>query len=205
MARALCHDTDHAQALNCAFLFEGVDDLLRTIPKIHTPTIRRFLIREISIREGDRKLTACNQGKNEINDLRFFVRYLLSRVVDNTRRTLIESTINLVKLILLHIGKLVAKGVPTIRVLHIILIQTEDRVEFVSGEIVALHGNTFQVVGGLPLRSCPLPSRILRCGGRTLFVLPHQLYYAPCAILYSPFLLSTRFLHIWILCFFYEF
>ena len=159
MARALRHDTDHAQAFNCALLFEGVNDFLRTIPKIHTPTIRRFLIREISIREGDRKLTACNQGKNEINDLCFSVCDLLRGVVDNTRRTLIEGAIDFVELLIAHIAKLLTQEVVAIRVLYTELIQIKHCVKVFSGEIVALHGNTFQSVGGLPLRGCPLPSR----------------------------------------------
>lgn len=159
MARALRHDTDHAQAFNRALLLEGVDDLLRAIAKVIAFVVLKVFSREISIRKRDRKISVSDQAQDTRNNFCLFTIDLLSDIVDDTRRTLIEARINLVEQILVHIGELCAQAIPTAGMLHGVLIQPEDRVEFISGEIVVLHDNTFQVMGGLPLRICPLPFR----------------------------------------------
>lgn len=165
MARALRHNSDNAQAFNCALLLEGIDDLLRAIPNVIVAKTFRLFVGIISIGEGDREVRACDQGQDEISDLCFFVRYLFSRVVDNTRRAFLERTINLIKLFIAHIAKLFTQEVVAIRMLHVALIKSKHCAELVGGKIELSHDRYLSIGGRVALADLP-------------FAFPHHLYYA---------------------------
>ena len=155
MARALRHDTDHAQAFDRALLLEGINDLLRAIAKVITANNLSELVGIIAIREGDRKVSACDQVQDRGYRFCVFVRNGLEGRSDNTARSLIESTVNIIELILIHIGELFAQAIPTVRVLYLILAPSEDRVEFISGKIKVLHGNYLSGHGRVALADLP--------------------------------------------------
>ena len=71
MARALRHDADNAQAFDLVSLFKCVDDLLSTITIAKPAALFESFIREIDIRERDRKISAGDTLQEKVNDLCF--------------------------------------------------------------------------------------------------------------------------------------
>lgn len=111
------------------------------------------------IGKGHGKISISERIQDDANGFRLIYRNTL-RSADNTARSLIKSTVHLIKLFVQHIAELFTQEVVTIRVLHVALIKSKHCVELVSGEIeLVSHDDTFQSVGGLPLRICPLPFR----------------------------------------------
>lgn len=144
---------------------------MSTIP-ISGAILLNSLIREENIRKGDRKIRAGDTLQEKIDRFCFFVTdQCRRRSSNNTRRTLIESAVHLVKKIFIHIhGELVTQTIPTGRVLRFAFAPSEDLVEFVSGKVELSHDRYLSIGGRVALADLP-------------FAFPHHLYYARWVVL----------------------